>query len=209
MDPSRLPAWSNTPTLLLCAPDLSGGAKLIAAAIGVHTDAKFEAVISAGRIAEMLGVHLATAKRGIKELLASGWLEVRRSKTDKLVNEVNLYRWNFRQTGLLAERMQQGRTRRDLPTMGSSTSATTPIPPGSSKGATRGSSTSATHTKRDVTKKNPPSGTDDGLAQEPPSPSWLGNRTVIPTRPPRGPTPLRNRIATITIVDDSNGGPNG
>jgi hypothetical protein len=172
----HLPPWSNTPTALLCDPALSPTAKLCAAAVGVHTNSRFEAVVSIGRLVTMLSLSRSTVQRGMLDLRESGWLEVRYAKGKDGVNEVNHYRWNFRQAGLTEDRMLKGRTRRDLPEGGSVTRDTM----GSVKRGLGVVSPVTPILVEAFTRKNVPIAATGDLALGPsPAPSWLEGRRIL------------------------------
>ena len=113
-DFSKFPAWSNVPAALLRDPDLPAIAKLVAAALGVHTRADFTCQVSRSLLAEDLAVSVPSVKRGLRALERGGWIEVVR-KRKGAVSEVNRYRWNFRQAGLSIERARKGRAVRTVP----------------------------------------------------------------------------------------------
>lgn len=108
------PAWSNVPAALVADPELSANAKVVALALGVHTNAAFTAMVSKTRIAETASISIGRAKRGTRELVESGWITVKQTRSADGLHDVNRYQWNYRQAGLAVERMAKGRAVRPV-----------------------------------------------------------------------------------------------
>ena len=163
------PAWSNVPAALVADPSLSATGKLVALAIGVHTDSTLTATVSRSRLSDTASISAGKVKRGLRELIAAGWLLVDRTQHANGMHAVNTYRWNYRQAGLAVERAKRGRAvRRSIEPDSIGGGGVTSDPTRRVSSDPGGRVTSDPHTKEPNTKA---AGRRRRAAEDPPPPS--------------------------------------